>query len=185
MNRNPPRLAAALLNLIVPEEERESIPGDLAEELVTENRSRLWYWRQVMQSTRYLAGRSLRESGLGILGGGGVMCAGIFLIEIAARNLLPVITRIQPVVFGFTLTLLAVGVASAVAGGYIAARLGGDAGKLPPLVLGALFVAITGLWLVRGVGAAAPTWFRGGLILLVLPSAFFGGRLQTQRSEDE
>lgn len=184
MSRNPPRPAEALLKLIVPAEEQESIPGDLAEEFSTMNRSNLWYWRQVMRSSGYLACRSFGKPSLGVLTGIVVLAAGIFLIEICARLMLPRFPHVQPLDFAFTFTLLGIGVTSAAAGGYVATRLAGRVDKQISLILGVFFLAMTGVWLARGVASTAPIWFKDGLILLVLPAVFLGRRLWMKRIEN-
>lgn len=181
MTRRPPRLAAALLELLVPLDQRESIPGDLAEEYISENRSNLWYWRQVMQSSGYWAGQSMGKSGLGILVGAAAWGAGILAITLSVRAFLPILPRIQPLEFAFTLTLLAIGLAFSIAGGYLATRLAGVGGKPVPVILGLLHLVITAAWLLRGVGAAAPIWFQSGLILLVVPAAQFGRHLRREQ----
>jgi len=45
MNRQPPRLALALLNRVIPQE--EPLTGDLVEEFGA-GRSRAWFWRQAI-----------------------------------------------------------------------------------------------------------------------------------------
>jgi hypothetical protein len=183
MNRTPPRIATTLLGLILSAEEREFVLGDLAEEFFTEKRSNLWYWRQAMESSVHLAWRSFEKQGLAMLAGGAVMAAGVLLLEIAARGTLPVFPRVQPLIFAFTMALLATGILAAVAGGYIATKVAGRTTSLATLLLGILFLAITGAWLLHGIGAEAPTWFRGGMILLVLPSAYFGRHLRSKRTQ--
>jgi hypothetical protein len=181
VNRTPPRMAATLLSLILPAEEREFVLGDLAEEFFTEKRSNLWYWRQAMESSGHLAWRSFEKQGLATLAGAGVMAAGVLLLEILARGTLPIFPRVQPLIFAFTTAILAIGIVAAIAGGYIATKVAGRTTGLAAVLMGILFLAVTGIWLFRGVGAEAPSWFRGGMILLVLPSAYFGRYLGVKR----
>lgn len=182
MRRHPPWLAVALLEWLVPDEERQSIPGDLAEEFATENRSDIWYWRQIMRSSRYWAWKSLARPGLGILAGGASMGAGIFAMTISARAILPVFfqPRVRPLEPLFTLALLCVGALAALAGGYLAAKLSGPS-KMGSLSLAVLVLGITGFWLLRGYGHNAPLWFQAGLIALVLPAALHGRHLVFER----
>ncbi|MDE3135210.1 MAG: hypothetical protein KGL59_01430 [Acidobacteriota bacterium] len=134
-----------------------------------------------MESSGHLAWRSFEKQGLATLAGAGVMAAGILLLEIVARGTLPIIPRVQPAIFAFTTALLAIGIVAAIAGGYIATKVGGRTTGLAAVPMGILFLAIIGLWLVRGVGAEAPSWFRAGMILLVLPAAYFGRYLRCRR----
>lgn len=182
MTRHPPWLAVALLEWLVPDEESDSIPGDLAEEFATENRSDVWYWRQVMQSSRYWARQTLRKSGLGILVGGAAMGTGILTITVSARAILPVFfqPRVRALEPLFTLALLCVGLLAAFACGYIAAKLSGPS-RMGSLSLAVLILGITGFWLLRGYGHNAPIWFQAGLIALVLPAALFGRRFVIER----
>jgi hypothetical protein len=181
MNRTPPRFAALLLKLVVPDEEQESIPGDLAEEFATAKRSNLWYWRQVMSSIGYLAWKSFARNGFAVFAGAAVMLIALVLTGTGVRTLLPRIPHTQSLEFAFTVAVLGFGVLSAAVAGYVTARFVGRAHLPTLLFLGVFLVAISSYWLHSGVGTTAPMWYRGALILLVLPCALFGGRLQTRQ----
>jgi len=181
VTRRPPKLAVALLRVLAPLEERDPILGDLEEEFGTANRSNLWYWRQAMRSSVSLSIRSLGQSCLAVLSGAGAMVVAVALIEMGARYLLPDIGRARPAVFAFTLLLLGIGVACGVAGGWLASRLADRGSLVPALAAAMLAVAIAALWVVRGYGVSAPLWFRGGLVLLVVPAVMYGRHIRVRR----
>src|ERR1700678_290990 len=62
----PPRIATWLVNLFIPAEDGESIPGDLHEEfshLASKSGiavARSWYWRQTVKTIAHLAGMGFR-----------------------------------------------------------------------------------------------------------------------------
>jgi hypothetical protein len=58
MNSQPPRLAVALLNRVVPQE--EPLTGDLIEEFAA-GRSRAWFWRQTVAAVALAAFRQSDE----------------------------------------------------------------------------------------------------------------------------
>jgi len=49
--RQPPRLALLVLAITTPRGLREYVAGDLHEEFVQRNRSRAWFWREVLRSS--------------------------------------------------------------------------------------------------------------------------------------
>ena len=176
MKRNPPKLAVALLNILVPDEERESIPGDLAEEFATAHRSSLWYWGQVARSFGYLAWRSFGRPGLSILAGYAAMAAAVVATTIAIEKLLPGWTP----GFGYMLVNLIYSALFVVAGGYVTAWLAGRSEIRNSLALGVLCLAMGGYWLFT-TPALEPHWYRISLVALGLPSALLGGYLRSLR----
>src|SRR5215468_6154796 len=64
---SPPRFAALLLVLILPEREKETLRGDLVEEYnlvvasLGERRARRWYWEQMARSVAPLLWASFRR----------------------------------------------------------------------------------------------------------------------------
>jgi hypothetical protein len=57
---NPPALATKLLESLVAERTSEALLGDLIEQYAA-GRSRLWYWRQVLQALAISAGQEVRR----------------------------------------------------------------------------------------------------------------------------
>ena len=57
---NPPALATKLLESLVAERTSEALLGDLIEQYAA-GRSRLWYWRQVLQALAISAGHEVRR----------------------------------------------------------------------------------------------------------------------------
>lgn len=82
----PPRIAVWLLNLFIPGEWNESIPGDLMEEFseLVELKSgaalaRRWYWRQTAKTIVHLIGIQFRTAPWLIAG---VVVGGILLVQL-------------------------------------------------------------------------------------------------------
>jgi len=70
----PPRIAVWLVDLFIPNEQAESIPGDMLEEFTAlASRSdvaaaRHWYWRQSVKTIAHLIGSEFRVAPLSIFG---------------------------------------------------------------------------------------------------------------------
>jgi len=71
---HPPRIAVWLVDLFIPNEQAESIPGDMLEEFTAlASRSDLaaarhWYWRQSVKTIAHLFGSELRVAPLSLFG---------------------------------------------------------------------------------------------------------------------
>src|SRR5207247_1193044 len=72
--QEPPGVATAMLGFIADREKRETITGDLIEEFRIGERSKPWYWRQVMQSVGH--SRSLSQT-MGALMAGMTLVAAV------------------------------------------------------------------------------------------------------------
>jgi len=63
----PPQFAVRLLNLFIPDEQRETIPGDLLEEFADVasksgiRSARSWFWRQTIVTIAHMLGDGLRS----------------------------------------------------------------------------------------------------------------------------
>lgn len=71
---HPPRIAIWLVDLFIPNEQAESIPGDMLEEFTALASSsgvaaaRHWYWRQSVKTIAHLIGSEFRVAPLSIFG---------------------------------------------------------------------------------------------------------------------
>jgi hypothetical protein len=81
----PPRIAVWLVDLFIPKEQAESIPGDMLEEFkALTSRSgvaaaRQWYWRQSVKTIAHLIGPEFRVAPLSIIG---VVLGGYLLLAL-------------------------------------------------------------------------------------------------------
>src|SRR5262245_27331618 len=175
----PPALATAMLGLFVDPQRSEAMAGDLIEEFGIGERSKLWYWRQVMRSVIYAGSKSVAQTIGPLMAGMTLVAAVCAIIIVAVRVWLPKLmaTRAQPVEFAFTFAALVFMLAGTMAGGYVTARLGRQAEKRSSLLLGVVVLLTGFLWLVIG----APAWFVGLVFLLSIPSAWVGGYLRAQQ----
>jgi hypothetical protein len=170
---------------------RDAIVGDLAEEygaLASVRGVRHadgWLRSQVVRSLPRLAADAIRRSGmrgavsvlvamiagyalLAVLVIGGDMIAGMFVPSDPAS----VITALVSIVLA---------VVSALAAGYVAARLAPSAPLVAATALGVLCVVIgLGTFALGDVGV--PTWYWMALQLVVLPSAVLGGLARVRRA---
>ncbi len=71
---HPPRIAVWLVDLFIPNEQAESIPGDMLEEFTAlasrtgVASARRWYWRQSVKTIAHLIGSEFRVAPLSIFG---------------------------------------------------------------------------------------------------------------------
>jgi hypothetical protein len=170
----PPRLANWLLRCFVPATDREEIMGDLAEEYSLRIQSGScwsWYWGQALRSIPPIACNAARQGRwirTFLVALGAYLAAGV--LEAAGDSALSAVvnptSKLHPVLS------LIIGLATMVAGGYMAARLRPRAETVMSVMI---FVAVTALLAAR-VGDA-PLWY--GLAFLVAGplSALGGGAL--------
>ncbi|SRR6266446_6783115 len=84
---HPPRIAVWLVDLFIPIEQAESIPGDMLEEFTAlASRSgvaaaRHWYWRQSVKTIAHLIGSEFRVAPLSIFG---IVLGGYLLLRLVA-----------------------------------------------------------------------------------------------------
>ncbi|HET9401298.1 MAG TPA: hypothetical protein VFO34_10125 [Candidatus Acidoferrales bacterium] len=175
MSGHPPQFAARLLYFLLPATERDAILGDLEEEFAAENRLSLWYWTQAMESIVFLIWRPLVRQGLGILTGGAVMAVALVLTQTGAKLVLPKLPHWQPLEFAFTLAVVGFGAIAASCAGYLTACLTGGGLLRNTILLGMLLIGISAYWLRTIAGSSAPMWYRGALMVLILPAALIGG----------
>ena len=177
---SPPRLANWLLRCFVSAMDREEIIGDLAEEFSFRIQSscscRSWYWGQTLRSIPPMAWQAVRQGHwirtfLAALGA--YIAAG--LLEFAADAALG--KTLNPESLLHTVLSLIVGLATMVAGGYLAARLRPGAERLMSAMIG---VAVTVL-LAAKVGDA-PLWY-GLAFLIAGPLASLAGGALIVRSK--
>ena len=172
---SPPRLANWLLRCFLPAMDREEIMGDLAEEFSLRTQSSdscwSWYWGQTLRSIPPIAWKAARQGcwirtfsvGLGVY-----IAAG--LLESAADAALSGVVNpessLRPVLS------LIIGLATMVAGGYVAARLRPGAETVMSVIV---FCAVTAL-LAAQVGDA-PLWYGLAFLIAGPLSSLAGGAL--------
>lgn len=173
----PPRFAALLLVLILPEREKETLRGDLVEEYnlvvasLGERRARRWYWKQMARSVAPLLWASFRRGDwlktLGAVTAGYVIVVTLVATgEYALSEIFPAPTRLYAVIsllIGFPVMFVA---------GYFVARIRSRA-----VSSFAVFVTLMGLLSLAVTGDAAPLWYQISLVLVGPTAALLGARL--------
>lgn len=177
---NPPRVAEALLLMVVRERDREAVPGDLAEEFLARGASARWYWGQVLRSAAPLARMSLADIGWGrfalealgtVIIGYGTMVALVVAATAVAELVLPrslAVWRVWDL-----LTALPF----AMAAGYLSAWITGRAELVRTLIL-AVFVTALGLYHAFELGQGQPVWYLLGLVTAMLAGLLAGAGLR-------
>lgn len=135
------RLAEWILGGAVPQDDRQYVFGDLAEEYADRRRhaSRLsaqwWYWTQVLRSIPWLLWIPVRRSGsVATSSIALVACSVQAIIELTTASLLPRITRMDALLFApFSLLIV---LTSLVLVSWIANRVRPGAGTLLALIAG-------------------------------------------------
>jgi hypothetical protein len=178
--KRPPQAALALLSLFLPDEERESIPGDLVEEYQA-RASSLWLWKEVMRSLAHLAFiNARRRPGRTLL----AMVAGYVAMAILVMASFALVTVLVGKPRGDSL-LVAIstevlgGFIAAVAGGYVASRTA----KGPGLHGVVSLCALTFVMSLVSLGSE-PWWNQLIVTVVMIPGALLGGYVHMRRTRE-
>lgn len=175
----PPRLAGWLLATFLPESERETIPGDLAEEFAvlaadeSPARARRWYWRQTSASLWPLFRTNARRGGWLKAIGAALAAYIVVAAVVIAGDMLS--ARLLHTGGGraFAIVSLVIAVPAMTLGGYLAAWMwppGAKALAALVTVMGFLSLAVT--------GDGAPAWYQVTLIAIGFSGSLLGGRIR-------
>lgn len=172
---SPPRLANWLLRCFLPRMDREEIMGDLAEEFSLRIQSPgscwPWYWGQTLCSIPPIVWKAARQGcwiRTFLVALGAFIAAG--LLESAADAALSGI--VNPESSFHPILSLIIGLATMVAGGYVAARFRPGA----ETVMGVIVFAAVTVLMAAQVGDA-PLWYGRAFLIAGPLSSFAGGAL--------
>lgn len=177
----PPRIAIRLLELLLPEEDRDAVVGDLIEESALRTRASTraaaawWYWGQVARSIPLVLWSQLRRGQwFGTLGVAIVAYIAASVLESVGTSLILELLRPDPRLA--TVLSVIVGLATMVLGGYVAASIRQGAAQVLAAII---FIVVTVLFVT--MPASAPLWY--GLTFLIAGpvAALAGGRLNLIR----
>lgn len=181
MRRSPPRLAQWLLGGLVAGRDREVLLGDLAEEFSLRVHSSgaggFWYWGQVLRSVPVVVWSSVRQ-GRWILtlavALGAYIAAGI--VEFFATGTLS--GFLSPDSPMHTAASLCIGLATILAGGYVAARIRPGADKAMGILVAFAVVAL----MAAQVGNV-PLWYQVAFLVAGPFSSVAGGVIWARRKK--
>ena len=199
--KEPPKLALKLLDLFVPVSERESIPGDLMEELQaiasekTERQANRWFWMQVVRSigavawmnARAATGRTLGAilAGLLVLGSGAAVLLASFVAGVEyelGRYGLSSAPALVGVAFAGWLVLGSASCCASAA--YVSSRLARGGGPVAVMALGFSLTVLFTIWTrVALFPDSEPLagWLSALVLLISWPAMLAGGYMAARR----
>lgn len=170
----PPQAALSLLYVFLPEQERETVTGDLIEEFQV-RQSPPWFWAQVLRSINHFAWMGMRRSPgrtIAAMLCGYVATAAAVMASFKGWELLP-----GPHSSTALLLLeLIGGFFCAAIGGYLAARISRGRGTNG-------VIALCGFAFLMGVVSLAsePLWHELAIMSAFVPGILLGGYLRARR----
>jgi hypothetical protein len=171
----PPLAALSLLYVFLPEQERETIPGDLIEEFQLQQ-SPSWFWRQVLLSLGDLAWLGMKRSpGRTIL----AMLAGYLAMASAVMATFKVwgLLHGPQSMLAMILVELIGGFFCATLGGYLAARISRGSG-INGIIGLCLFSVVMGVVSL----ATEPLWNEVAIMCAFVPGVLLGGYLRARQA---
>ncbi|HSA56434.1 MAG TPA: hypothetical protein VLE53_12075 [Gemmatimonadaceae bacterium] len=165
---------------------RDAIIGDLLEErtaLAAARGTRFadrWMLSQILRSLPALAQATLRAGGTRAMASifGAALAALLAVLIVASASAAVVFNTISAQTMArFAIVALAVDLAYGVAGGYLAARLGGVAPLASAVACGSLGVMLS----LVATGQAMPGWYPLALQLLLVPATAVGGWMRARQ----
>jgi hypothetical protein len=181
----PPRLATWLLGVFLPATERETIPGDLAEEFAFivqgdgNARANRWYWRQTVTSVAPMLRSNIRRGGW-LKTAGSVVVAYIVVALLVVAGDLASRRLMAPGELPFTRVSLLIAFPVMMLGGYLAERMRPRAARALAILftlMGFVSLAIT--------RDTAPFWYQIALIVIGPTTSLVGGRMRHAGSKED